>query len=113
MTEPLSSIPDLIGQIRRERDDARAEADNMAIRLNDAIAERNSILSGYAKTIDELRAFLARVRDGGSIVSSGSCSEAEIIVARCCGRFYAGPDLFGYVYRPPAPDGHELYEVST
>lgn len=46
-------------------------------------------------------AFLKRLAsEGGSIVSSGICSVAEIATARACGRFFVDENYMGYVLRP-------------
>jgi hypothetical protein len=48
--------------------------------------------------------FLKKLRDGGNVVSSNDCSEAEVAYAQACGRIYVDEDGFGYIYRPkPAP----------
>ncbi len=40
------------------------------------------------------------LREGGSIVSSESCSADEVILANARGRVFHDKDGFGYVYRP-------------
>lgn len=42
---------------------------------------------------------LQRLRDGGEIVSTAQCSEAEIVVARAAGRIWVDDAGFGYLYR--------------
>ncbi len=43
--------------------------------------------------------FLAKLRDGGEIVSSNDCPTEEICAARGEGRLLVDKDGFGYVYR--------------
>lgn len=47
----------------------------------------------------EIEKFLAKLRDGGAIVSSGKCSEIEIVNAQANGRFFVDSEGFGYVLR--------------
>ncbi len=54
----------------------------------------------------DLYVLLSKLRRGGSIVSSTSCTADEITIARVERRLYVDKDDFGYVYRPPpAKDG--------
>lgn len=48
----------------------------------------------------QLKALAALVAERGALVSSGDCSEAEIVIARVCGRFFVTDDGLGYVLRP-------------
>ena len=50
--------------------------------------------------MNEALAFLEKLKEGGTIVSSNDCSPYEISLARCCHRFFVDAQGFGYVYRP-------------
>lgn len=45
---------------------------------------------------------MAKVREGGWLVSSSACSPQEIAWARAEGRMFTDQDGFGYVVRPAA-----------
>lgn len=63
--------------------------------------------AGERRTFDHFRTVAPKPREGGEWVPSSLCSEAEITVARACGRFHLEPEgemPLGWVFRPPLPE---------
>lgn len=48
----------------------------------------------------EKESFFKKIRSGGAIVSTKSCSEQELIAARITNRFFVDEDGFEYVWHP-------------
>ena len=47
-----------------------------------------------------MKELLEKLKFGGKIVSSASCSELDIAQARVCNNFWVDEDNFGFVYVP-------------
>jgi hypothetical protein len=63
--------------------------------------QRNGITEELLFTTENnFNELFQKLKNGGKIVSSASCTELEIAQAKACGRIYVDEQGYGFIYLP-------------